>query len=122
MTQKPSRREIMRPIQLLGLALAAAVFAGVVTLVSMGFFQQKPAEDVQNALVVAGIAAGITFVVTLVVLALLLLAIDPAQVAKPVDRPVLLPDEPAAPASPSASAPGTEHPESGPGRGTQPGA
>ena len=48
MTDKPSRREIMRPVQLLGLAFAAALFAGIVTLVSMGFFQQIPAEDVQN--------------------------------------------------------------------------
>jgi len=94
MTDKPSRREIMRPVQLLGLAFAAALFAGIVTLVSMGFFQQIPAEDVQNALVVAGIIAGVTFVVTLVVVALLLLAIDPADVTKTIDRPVLLDEEP----------------------------
>ena len=94
MTDKPSRREIMRPVQLLGLAFAAALFAGIVTLVSMGFFQQIPAEDVQNALVVALIVAGVTFVVTLVALALLLLAIDPAQVTKTIDRPVLLDEEP----------------------------
>ncbi|QPE04487.1 amino acid transporter [Microbacterium schleiferi] len=94
MTDKPSRREIMRPVQLLGLAFAAALFAGIVTLVSMGFFQQIPAEDVQNALVVAGIIAGVTFVVTLVVVALLLLVIDPADVTKTIDRPVLLDEEP----------------------------
>lgn len=94
MTDKPSRREIMRPVQLLGLAFAAALFAGIVTLVSMGFFQQIPAEAVQNALVVAGIVAGVTFVVTLVALALLLLAIDPADVTKTIDRPVLLDEEP----------------------------
>ncbi|WP_341578182.1 amino acid transporter [Microbacterium schleiferi] len=94
MTDKPTRREIMRPVQLLGLAFVAALFAGIVTLVSMGFFQQIPAEDVQNALIVALIVAGVTFVVTLVALALLLLAIDPAQVTKTIDRPVLLDDEP----------------------------
>lgn len=93
MTDKPSRREIMRPVQLLGLAFAAALFAGIVTLVSMGFFQQIPAEAVQNALVVAGIVAGVTFVITLVALALLLLAIDPADVTKTIDRPVLLDEE-----------------------------
>ena len=90
MTDKPSRREIMRPVQLLGLAFAAALFAGIVTLVSMGFFQQIPAEDVQNALVVAGIIAGVTFVVTLVVVALLLLDEDPesgeAAATTPDDR------------------------------------
>ena len=105
MTDKPSRRELMRPVQLLGLAFAAALFAGIVTLVSMGFFQQIPAEDVQNALVVALIVAGVTFVVTLVALALLLLAIDPAQVTKTIDRPVLLDDEPDGDAAPQHQPP-----------------
>lgn len=96
MTDTPSRRELMRPIQLLGLAFAAALFAGAVTLVSMGFFQQQPAENLQNALVVAGITAGATFVITLVVLALLLLAINPSDVHRTIDRPVLLPPSDAA--------------------------
>lgn len=104
MTDKPSRREIMRPVQLLGLAFVAAIFAGIVTLVSMGFFQRIPPEDVQNALVVAGIAAGATFVVTLVVLSLLLLAVDPADISKTIDRPVLLDDAPDEAADPSESA------------------
>ena len=38
---KPTRRDLMKPVQLLGLAFGAALFAGVVTLVSMGFFQQR---------------------------------------------------------------------------------
>lgn len=79
----------MKPIQLLGLALAAAVFAGVVTLVSMGFFQQKPAEEAQQAAIGAIIAFGITFIAVLVILALLLLAVNPADVQKTIDRPVL---------------------------------
>lgn len=100
MTDKPSRRDLLKPVQLLGLAFVAALFAGVVTLVSMGFFQRSDrnrpelqAQIVQNALVSGAVVAGITFIVVLVILALLLLAVDPAQVAKPVDRPVLLPDE-----------------------------
>jgi hypothetical protein len=91
----------MKPVQLLGLAFAAAVFAGIVTLVSMGFFQRNDrnsaelqAQIVQNALVSGAVVAGITFIAVLVILALLLLAVDPAQVGKTVDRPVLLPDDP----------------------------
>ena len=70
-----------------------SVFAGVVTLISMGFFQQRSPEQAPAALQFALIVAGITFIVVLVMLALLLLAVDPAQVRKRVDRPVLLPDE-----------------------------
>ncbi len=92
MTDKPTRRQLMRPVQLLGLAFIAAVFAFVVTLVSMGFFQQRFPGQSEHALVVAGVVAGITFIVVLVVIALLVLAVDPAQVTKTVDRPVLLPE------------------------------
>lgn len=98
MTDKPTRRELMRPVQLLGLAFAAAVFAGVVTLFSMGFFQSRFDGQSMHALVVAGIVAGITFIVTLVTIALLILAVDPAQVQKQIDRPVLLPPENEGPA------------------------
>lgn len=93
MTDKPTRRDLMKPVQLLGLAFIAALFAGVVTLISMGFFQAKPGDQVEHALIVALIAAGSTFIVTLVILALLLLTIDPAQVTKPIDRPLLLPKD-----------------------------
>ncbi|MET0829332.1 MAG: amino acid transporter [Microbacterium sp.] len=103
---KPTRRDLMKPLQLLGLAFGAAVFAGVVTLVSMGFFQQRSPEQAPAALTLALIVAGVTFIVVLVTVALLLLAIDPAQVTKQVDRPVLLPDENADDASPDAAASG----------------
>lgn len=94
MTDKPTtRRDLMKPVQLLGLAFIAALFAGVVTLVSMGAFQARPAEEIQRALVVGAIAAGVTFIVVLVSVALLLLAVDPAQVGKQVDRPLLLPKD-----------------------------
>jgi energy-coupling factor transporter transmembrane protein EcfT len=106
---KPTRRDLMKPVQLLGLAFAAAIFAGVITLVSMGFFQQRSSDQAPAALQLALIIAGITFIVVLVMLALLLLAVDPAQVKKQIDRPVLLPDENAdgSGSGPDAAAPGS---------------
>lgn len=91
---RPTRRDLMKPVQLLGLAFGAALFAGIVTLVSMGFFQQGGQEKVQAAVVMALIVAGVAFIAVLLIVSLLLLAIDPAQVTKTVDRPVLLPEEP----------------------------
>jgi hypothetical protein len=35
----------------------------------------------------------VSFIATLLIVALLLLAVDPAEMEKPIDRPVLLPDE-----------------------------
>jgi energy-coupling factor transporter transmembrane protein EcfT len=90
---RPTRRDLMKPVQLLGLAFAAAAFAGIVTLVSMGFFQQRTAEEAQSAVILALIIAGVSFIAVLLIVSLLLLAVDPAQVAKPIDKPVLLPDE-----------------------------
>ena len=98
------RRDLMKPVQLLGLALIAALFAGIVTLVSMGFFQQRFASQPFHALMIALIVAGITFIVTVVVIALLLLAVDPAQITREVSTPVLLPPGAAAPVVPSAPA------------------
>ena len=96
---KPTRRDLMKPVQLIGLAFIAAVFAGVVTLVSMGAFQARPAEEIQRAIVIGLIAAGVTFIVVLVSVALLLLAVDPSQVAKQVDRPLPVPQEDETPAA-----------------------
>jgi len=94
MNEKPTtRRQLMRPVQLLGLAFLAALFGGVVTLMSMGAFQAHPAEDVQRAIFAAIIVAGITFIVVLVGISLLMLAIDPTDVTRTVDRPVLLDKE-----------------------------
>jgi hypothetical protein len=109
---RPTRRDLMKPAQLLGLAFTAAVFGGVITLVSMGAFQQPravPAGELDSQLkawVVAGVVAGIVFIVTLVTIALLLLAVDPAQLSKPVDRPVLMERDGAAAAADAASAAG----------------
>ena len=99
---RPTRRDLMKPVQLLGLAFGAALFAGIVTLVSMGFFQTTTGEDRQAALVLALIIAGVSFIAVLVIVALLLLAIDPAQITKAVDRPVLRDDDDEADAAGSA--------------------
>jgi predicted lipid-binding transport protein (Tim44 family) len=89
----PTRRDLMKPVQLLGLSFIAALFAGLVTLLAMGFFQQRFAGESGHAVIVALIVAGITFIVTVVVIALLLLVVDPAQVAKPIERPLLVEDD-----------------------------
>lgn len=99
--EHPTRRELMRPVQLVGLAFVAAVFSGVITLVSMGAFQSIPQEDAARAVVVALIVAGVAFIATLLIIALLMLAVDPAQVSKSVDRPVLYPDESETPDDPT---------------------
>lgn len=104
MTDKPTtRKDLMKPVQLLGLAFIAALFAGFVTLMSMGFFQTRPADQIQRALIVALVAAGATFIIVLVSVALMLLAVDPSKVTATVDRPLLLPKD-APDATPTASA------------------
>jgi hypothetical protein len=80
----------MKPLQLLGLAFGAALFAGIVTLVSMGFFQQRAEGEAERAVVTALVVAGVSFIAVLLIVSLLLLAVDPAQISKQVDRPVLL--------------------------------
>ena len=61
MTTPPSRRDRMRPVELLGLAAVIGVFVGVVTALS--------ARD----LMLGVIAVGVTFILTLVTLATLTL-------------------------------------------------
>lgn len=91
MTDKPTRRDLMRPAQLLGVAFAAALFSGFVTAVTMGAFQALPGDAVVRAWSVAAIAAGVAFIVVLLGLSMLLLVVDPAGQSKTIDRPVLLP-------------------------------
>jgi hypothetical protein len=100
----------MRPVQLLGIAFVCAVFAAVVTFVSTGGFQAAVGV---LALPLTGIVGGITFIAVLLGLSLLLLAVDPAQVQKPIDRAVLLDDEPEAGVDGAPKpAPGTDAPRS----------
>lgn len=91
--QRPTRRDLMKPVQLLGFAFAAAVFGGGIALVSMGFFQGLSETQRAHVVVVALVVAGISFIATLVMIALLMLAVDPAKVTKQIDEPVLLPKD-----------------------------
>ena len=93
MTDKPTRRDLMRPAQLLGIAFGAALFAGFVTAMTMGAFQALPGDAVASAWSLAAIVAGVAFIVVLIGLSMLLLVVDPAAQAKTVDRPVLLPKD-----------------------------
>jgi len=93
---KPTRRELLRPLHLLGIALACGLFAGLVTLISTGAFTERVVDALRKGTysglgpwTLALIVAGSAFIVTLLGLAMLMLAVDPAQMAKPVDRPVL---------------------------------
>lgn len=90
---RPTRRDLMKPVQLLGFAFLAAIFGGLIALLSMGFFQDLSADQRAHVVVVSLVVAGISFIATLVIIALLILAVDPAQVAQPVDRAVLLPED-----------------------------
>lgn len=93
---KPTRRDILRPLHLVGIALGCGVFAAVVTMVSTGAFTSRvntalargtydDLPPISLGLVVGGIA----FIVTLLGLAMLMLAVNPADVTKTIDRPVL---------------------------------
>ncbi|MGL3150086.1 hypothetical protein ACSS7Z_06950 [Microbacterium sp. A82] len=99
---KPNRRELLRPLHLLGIALVCGVFAAVVTLVSAGAF-----TDRVNTLIASGNYDGLTpvvlglvvgggaFIVTLLVMSMLILAVDPREYeGKTLDRPVLYDEEP----------------------------
>lgn len=98
--QKPTRREILRPLHLVGIALAAGIFATVVTLVSTGAFTTRVntaiAKGTYEGLTPIGLGlviGGASFIVTLLGLAMLMLAVDPADVTRTVDRPVLFDSE-----------------------------
>lgn len=89
MTDKLTRRDLMKPVHLLGWSLVAALFAGFVTAMSMGAFTEQGGGTVAAAWRLSAIVAGIVFIVVVLSLALLLLLVDPQEVAKPHDRGVL---------------------------------
>ena len=64
-TPTPSRRDRFRPLELLGLSFVAAIFIGLVVLMS----SRQPT--------LALIFAGVTFIVTLVGLAMLAMVAEP---------------------------------------------
>lgn len=93
---KPTRSDILRPLHLLGIALACGVFAAVVTLVSTGAFTSRVNAAIANGtyegltpIALGLVVGGGAFIVTLLVLAMLILVVDPADVTKTVDRPLL---------------------------------
>jgi heme A synthase len=88
---KPSRRDVLRPIEYVGGAAIAAIFTGLVVLIT--------ARDLMLALIIAGIA----FIVVLVTLALLSMAIKPnAEETAEIDgdEPPREADGPTAPETP----------------------
>lgn len=87
------RRDLMKPSQLIGLSLAAALFAGLITLMAMGFFEDREAAFRLRIVDIALIAAGCTFIGTAICIALLLLMIQPAEVTQVVDKPTLVQDD-----------------------------
>lgn len=114
---KPTRKEILRPLHLVGIALAAGVFATVVTLVSTGAFTERVnlsiAKGTYEGLTPLGLGlviGGASFIVTLLGLAMLMLAVDPADVTRTIDRPVLIDHDPSSPDSGRSS---TDEPKSG---------
>lgn len=112
---KPNRRELLRPLHLLGIALGCGIFAAVVTLVSTGAFTSRV-----NKLIASGHYEGLTpvllglvvgggaFIVTLLIMSMLILAVDPREYqSKTLDRPVLFDEEQDESPSSGTSASGT---------------
>lgn len=62
---KPSRRDVLRPVEYLGGAAIAAIFTGAITLM------------VTRDIIISLIATGGVFIVVLMVLALLAMAVKP---------------------------------------------
>jgi len=96
MTEKTRRRDLFRPVQLIGLSLLCGVFAGVVTLIATGAFTDKVMRAVDKGTYaaippwnLAFIVTGGIFIAALLILSILILAVDPADFTKPHDRPVL---------------------------------
>ena len=105
--EKPTRRDILRPLHLLGIALACGIFAMVVTLVTTGAFTSRVntaiadgSYDGLTPVALGLVVGGGAFIVTLLILAMLILAVDPADVTKTIDRPVLYDPEPGDDAEP----------------------
>lgn len=89
MTDKPTRRALLRPLHILLVAFGSALFAAVITLMTTRdlFYIAEGVDKFPITLVVFGA----TFIGILLVIALLLLAVDPAEFDQKVARGVLLP-------------------------------
>ena len=110
--EKSTRRELLRPLHLLGIALAAGIFAAVVTLVSTGAFTARVNDAVANGtyqgltpVVLGLVIGGGAFIVTLLIMSMLILAVDPREYQeKTLDRPVLYDEDPGGASSSDAAA------------------
>lgn len=99
MTEKTRRRDLLRPLQLVGLSLLCGLFAGVVTLIATGAFTNKVMRMVDKGTYgaippwnLAFIVTGGIFIAALLILSILILAVDPSDFTKQHDRPVLYDD------------------------------
>ncbi|HCS61264.1 MAG TPA: hypothetical protein DIW46_07695 [Microbacterium sp.] len=110
---KPNRRELLRPLHLLGIALVCGIFAAAVTLVSTGAFTDRVNLLISNGsyegltpIMLGLVIGGGAFIVTLLVMSMLILAVDPRDYQdKTLERPVLYDEEPGDAPSDSASDP-----------------
>ena len=100
--KKTNRRELLRPLHLLGIALVCGIFAAVVTLVSTGAFTSRVNASIANGsyqgltpVALGLVIGGGAFIVTLLIMSMLILAVDPREYQdKTLDRPVLYDEEP----------------------------
>jgi hypothetical protein len=99
--QKPTRRDILKPLHLVGIALGCGVFAMLVTIFSTGGFTARVNSSIARGtykdlppFTLGLVIGGICFIVTLLIMALLMLAVNPSTVAKTIDRPILLDPKP----------------------------
>ncbi|MDP3950128.1 hypothetical protein [Microbacterium sp.] len=100
--KKTNRRELLRPLHLLGIALVCGIFAAVVTLVSTGAFTSRVNDSIANGnyqgltpVALGLVIGGGAFIVTLLIMSMLILAVDPREYQdKTLDRPVLYDEEP----------------------------
>lgn len=96
-----TRRELLRPLHLLGIALGTGLFAAIVTLVSTGAFTSRVTSAIAagtytglTPVVLGLVVGGGAFIVTLLIMSILILAVDPREYEQEaVERPVLY-DEP----------------------------
>lgn len=108
--KKSTRRELLRPLHLLGIALTAGIFAAIVTLVSTGAFTARVNDAIARGtyqgltpVVLGLVVGGGAFIATLLILSMLILAVDPREYQEEtLDRPVLFDEDTAASSSNAA--------------------